>query len=243
MAVKKGLIDIHCHLLPEIDDGAKSIEETVQMLAMAHKNGTRGIIVTPHYHEGRYKTNRAEIEKKFQRVKKIAGQACKTFHVYLGQEIYYQQDTLERLDAEELLTMADSAYVLIEFSTRITFQEMKNAFQSLILGGYVPILAHVERYECMYENVEQAEELVELGAYIQVNGQSLVNGSFKMKQYIKMLLKRELVHLIASDAHGSEGRVPELRNAYQYIERKYGKEYAEELMIDNPERIINNEYI
>lgn len=239
----KGFVDIHCHLLPEIDDGAQTMEETVKMVSIAYKNGIRKIIATPHYHAGRYKPEKENIEAQFQRVKRIVAQASDEIELYLGHEIYYQDGIVSLLDEERLFTLADSGYVLVEFSTSVSYVDLKRALQNIVMGGYVPILAHAERYSCLVKEAALVSELVELGVYIQANADSFLNGNGHMKKFLKTLIKRQLLHVVATDAHGFEHRAPELEKAYHYIEKKYGETLAQELMLENPERIIKNEYI
>lgn len=239
----KGLIDIHCHMLPGIDDGAKTIEETIKMVSLAYKSGVRKIICTPHYHAGRYRPSREKIEQQFTLVKKIVEQASDDIFLYIGHEINYEQDILKLLEEEKLFTLADSNYVLIEFSTGVGYNEIKRALQSVVMGGYVPILAHAERYGCLVEDISLVKELIDGGVYIQINAFSIMEGQRKIKRFIKELIKKDLLHLVATDAHDTEYRPPELIRAYNYIAKKYNVQYADELMIENPERIIKNEYI
>lgn len=239
----KGLVDIHCHMLQGVDDGAKTIEETIKMVSMAYKSGIRKIICTPHYHAGRYRPSREKMEQQFALVKKIVEQASDDICLYRGREIYYEQDVLKLLEEGVLCTLADSNYVLIEFPTEVLYNEMKRALQSLVMGGYAPIVAHAERYDCLLETISRVKELIDGGMYIQVNAFSVTNGQRKIKRFIHELIKKELLHFVATDAHDTEYRPPELMHAYDYIAKKYNVQYADELMIHNPERIIKNEYI
>ncbi|MEG0108395.1 MAG: CpsB/CapC family capsule biosynthesis tyrosine phosphatase [Lachnospiraceae bacterium] len=240
----KGLIDIHCHMLPETDDGARNMKEAVDMLRLAYMNGTRSIILTPHFHGGRYVTSKEKILEQYLKFKKIAEKASSSLHIYIGHEINYQQDIVERLRKDELFTMADSGYILIEFSPGVTFTEIKQGFQQLIFSGYVPILAHAERYGCLVKEYELAEQLVEMGAYIQINAASITNADNpRVRKFIKRMLGGRLIHLIASDAHDCQYRTPDMKEAYLYIRKKYGSQLANELLIKNPERILKNEYI
>lgn len=236
-------MDMHCHLLPEVDDGAQNIQETAAMMKIAYDDGIRTIMVTPHHHGGRYQPSKEKIRRQYAKLQEMLHASGLDLHVYLGQEIYYQQEIPERLNQGELFTLAASNYVLIEFSGNVLPSEIRMAVQSLTMEGYLPILAHVERYGCLVKEPAMVTELVELGAYIQVNGASILEGSFGTKRYIKGLLKKGLVHLVASDAHGTSYRTPELSKVYEKIVKKYGTAYGRELLVENPERIIRNEYI
>lgn len=237
-------IDIHSHILPNLDDGSNSIEQTINMLKVAYKEGIRTIIITPHYHEGRAINSLANIEDTLNLVKIKAADLNQKIDIKVGCEIYYSHSTVELLRKKQLPTMAGSRYVLIEFSHLAEYQFIKNAVQSLMLEGYSPILAHIERYGSILKDIDRVEELVEMGAYIQVNAMSVIGDSgMAVHGFVKKLLKHNLVHFIATDCHNDKSRAPKLAKSVGYIAKKYGEDYAIQLVHDNPLKILQNEYI
>ncbi len=112
------------------------------------------------------------------------------------------------------------------------------------MGGYIPILAHVERYREVCASLERIEELIGMGAYIQVNASSIMGKyGLSTRHFTRTLLKKKLVHFVATDAHNCESRAPELEKCATWIEKKYGQTYARQLLWDNASRVIEGEYI
>lgn len=240
----KGFVDIHSHILPGVDDGADSIEEAVELVKMAYKEGTRYMVATPHYRRGRFGRPVSELEKKLQELKLILKQKGIQVKVVLGNEVYYFSGIVEKLDSKRIQTLGDTNYVLVEFPPMEEYRTINNGLNHIIQGGYRPILAHAERCVCLTDNLEYVRELVEMGIYIQVNASSLTNIlGIKKKTFIKKLLKENLVHLIATDTHDIKVRTSGLKKCAEYLKKKYGKEYVQTLMIENPKKILENQYI
>ncbi len=236
--------DMHCHVLPGVDDGAANTEEALNMLRMAYKDGIRQIIVTPHYHVRRMKTKADEIRLCSDELNQATKVLFPGMQIYLGQEIYYYSDALKDLKAGRALTMAASRYVLLEYSTTVSFNEIKDSIYEMVTEGYIPIIAHVERYGNLYDSADSVEKLVEDGAYIQVNAGSITGKSGgNVKKFTKNLLKNRLVHLVATDAHDTVKRVPVMSDAAKYVARKIDMEYAERIFYKNAHLIIQDEYI
>ncbi len=237
----RGLIDIHNHIIPGLDDGAKNIAQAEQMLLMAYRNGTRTIITTPHYHGGRYKNSVDKTEKQFQELVNLAKVVAPKMKLYLGNELNFEHETVNALNEKKVFTLAGSDYVLVEFDVTTTFWQIKQGMQSLIQSDYKPILAHVERYWCMYEEYSRVDELLDMGIYLQANANSIMGKSGRQpRKYLSLLLKENKIHLVASDAHSTERRNPALKEVYIYITKKYGKDMANDLLIWNPEKILEN---
>lgn len=244
MESKRGIVDIHCHLVPGVDDGARDVAYARRMLVMAYKNGTRAMIVTPHYHGGRYKNTREKTLEQFHKLVDVAKEATPNMRLYLGNELYCEHDIVDRLDEKKAFTLAGTDYVLVEFSVGVNFWQMKQSLQSILQGGYKPIVAHIERYSCMYEDHKRVDELVDMGIYLQANGISITGeGGWRVKRFLDGLLKRNMIHVVASDAHSLDRRNPALKKTYLHLTKKYGKDVANDLLILNPERILRNEYL
>ena len=229
------LIDTHCHILPEVDDGAHNIEETRQMLQEAYEDGIRYVIATPHYHPRRGRKSPGYLRRQLKLVREEAAQISDELRIYLGTEIYFGQDIPERLREEKVLTMNRTRYVLVEFSPADPFEYICQGIQQIQLKGYEVILAHIERYQCMYKDLGYAEHLNRMGVKIQVNADSVTgNGGWKAKRLVRELLENRLVLCVGTDAHNPKRRPPRMRKAAEYVEKKYGEDYARRIFFSNP---------
>lgn len=239
----KDFIDLHCHILPGVDDGASSRSQSIEMLKIAYDNGFRTICATPHYRQRRFVN---DIEKLKDEVRWLQQEAIRLkipVKICLGNEIYYCQELLENLEIGKCLPLAGTKYVLVEFHPAVDYIYLQRGLKEIRLGGYRPILAHIERYDCMYKDgVAYAEELMDMGVVIQVNASSLKDG-FKTSRFVKKLLKYELVQLIATDSHSDGTRSPNIESCVSYITKKYGQDYVEDLLHHNPKKILENEYL
>lgn len=234
-----GYIDMHCHILPEVDDGAGSIEETVQMLHIAYQEGIRCIIATPHHHPRRGKTSPEILRKRLTLVRREAKKIDEKFRVYLGNEVFFGQDIPSKLKAGEALSMNKRACVLLEFSPSDNFSYIQQGIQSVQMAGYDVILAHSERYLCLLDDIELAEYLWNMGALIQVNASSITGGAGRtVKKFVRQLLARQMIHCVGTDAHGIEHREPRMKKAAEYVERKYGEEYMRRIFFSNAKELL-----
>ncbi len=238
------LADMHCHIIPSVDDGCRDISQMKRMLEIAHAEGIRRIIATPHYHIGRMKAEAGTIRDRLIDIQKLIVADYSDMRLYQGQEVYYYSEAIEDVSKGLAATMAGSGYVLFEFSTSSQYDELRDCVYEAVAAGYKPILAHVERYMCLMSRADRIRELIEDGAYIQVNSGSVMGNSGRTaKRFIKELLKNRLIHFVATDAHNDSGRAPELKKAAQYISRKYGEDYCNRIFKDNIDSVLADEYI
>lgn len=237
--MKEGFIDMHCHILPEVDDGAKDFAESKAMLKMAYKEGIRCIIATPHYHPYRGRASRDEIRRQAKRLRAEAHKIDPGFHIFLGNEIYYGQDVVRRLKEERIMSMNRREYVLVEFPTSQSYQYIRQGIQQLQFAGYKVILAHIERYQCITDDITLAEELYDMGEYIQVNAASITGGAGrKIRKFIEALLDEELVYCVGTDAHDKKHRPPKMKKAAAYVEKKCGEEYMRQIFYENAKEMV-----
>lgn len=236
------LTDIHCHLLPKVDDGAKSEEEALKLLEMEYAQGVRRIIVTPHYRIEMFETDQERIEQQYRWLKATAEQLHDDLEIYLGCEYHANSGILEDLKTHRREALAGSRYVLVEFSGMDSFAKQRKQIRELTGAGYIPVIAHAERYECLRNDIKNIEELIFFGAKIQVNADSVLGEEGrKTKAFCKKLMKQDLVDFIASDAHCMKGRAPNLGRCAEYVEKKMGHEYARRIFVENPSEIFNRE--
>ncbi len=240
----KGFTDIHTHLLPGADDGSESMSQSLRLLRMAWENGTRTLVLTPHY-RGHYKKNTpAMLRENFEWLKEMAGAELPGMQLYLGQEISYENDAPEAMHSGRVLTMNGSRYALLEFRTNSLRSQLINGVSETIRCGFTPIVAHVERYDISRTDQTLVDELLDMGALLQLNADSVMGtNGFGVKRFCHKLLLDGKVHFIASDAHDTTRRPPLLRECFLRVHKKYGAEYAAGLFYDNAQAVIENRTI
>lgn len=235
--MNRGFVDIHSHILPGIDDGSRSMEETKKMLTIAKAEGIRTIIATPHHHPRRGKSDVASIMSVYKEVKELASEMSVSLR--LGCEIYYDRDTIKGLNNHTILPLLNTNNVLVEFSTYQTAFQIIQGLQALQIAGYQPIVAHVERYEDLYIHKGSIEQLYNMGVRLQVNANSITGESgWHIKRVSRKLLKQHFVSYIATDAHNTGERAPRLEKAAEIVSKKYGDKYMLELFRKNARRLI-----
>ena len=236
------IADIHTHILPGLDDGAKTLDESLEMLRQEYNNGVRDLVVTPHYvyeeRNGKQKVRESLIE-----LKKAMFEEKINVRLYEGNEVMFTADFLDALSKKDFCTINDSQYALIEFPpTRI--KNPVRALDDAYLAGVTPILAHAERYEQFASDIKLFEALIECGIVVQINAHSITDpDSRKSEKFIHKLIKNDLVHIVASDCHDLDRRNITLADAYRIIAKKYGLELAERLFYINPLKVIKNQEI
>ena len=171
--------DIHCHVVPFVDDGADSMETSQAMIRMAYESGTRRIIATPHYGTRRAKASTGRMLKRFKMLEEWVDSTYPDMEIYLGQELSYHYGIEEEIRRGRALTMADSQYALIEFKPGDEYSRIRQGLEAVQMGGYRPILAHAERCDVLAGNVDYVEELVHMGIYVQVNASSITGKNDK----------------------------------------------------------------
>ena len=237
-------VDIHCHILPGVDDGSQTPEETKAMLQKAWDEGIQIMVATPHYHKQRGKNDIELIKKKLLLTRKLAKEVHPKMQICLGMEIYYGEDVPELLKEGRVVSIRKSRYILVEFSPGDEFQYILNAVRKLQMSGHTVIIAHIERYNCLRKDISNVEYLREMGAYLQVNTGS-ITGSYgrSVKKFLREVLKAHLVQLVGTDAHGSERRTPKMQEAYKEVVKRCGEEYADQIFGQNAKKVLRNEEI
>ena len=237
-------VDIHCHILPGVDDGSQTPEETIAMLQKAWDEGIQIMVATPHYHKQRGKNDIELIKKQLLLTRKLAKEVHPKMQICLGMEIYYGEDVPELLKEGRVVSIRKSRYILVEFSPGDEFQYILNAVRKLQMSGHTVIIAHIERYNCLRKDISNVEYLREMGAYLQVNTGS-ITGSYgrSVKKFLREVLKAHLVQLVGTDAHGSERRTPKMQEAYKEVVKRCGEEYADQIFGQNAKKVLRNEEI
>lgn len=232
-------IDIHSHILPGFDDGASSEKESLQMLKMAARQGVEGVIATPHYCPEYPNDNPEEIRRACARLEKRAREEISPdFRIYPGQEIMYAQEIPEKLRRGELLTLAGSSCVLIEFMPWAAYSEIYRCVNTLVMQHYRPILAHIERYEVLREK-NRVQELTKIGALMQMNYRR-VGGKWyeETTRWCRKMLREENIHFMATDMHNTKARKPGTTGAEAWMEKHLDTIYIRKLFYKNAQKLI-----
>lgn len=238
------MIDLHCHILPEVDDGAKCMGEAIEMAMIAKEDGIKKIIATPHYHPEFKYLKGQELNKVYEEFKNELNKNEIDIEIYIGNEIYFTYDLIDNISELDFYTLNNSKYILIEFPPTNFPSNLCNIVYELKQKGFIPVLAHVERYMKVHDDPEIIYDCIKTGAIIQINGSSIMGKNGKeLQRLCNLLISRNMVHLVSSDAHGSGRRRPLLKEAYEYIEKKFSKDLADELFINNAQCIIDNKDI
>ncbi len=235
--------DIHCHILPGVDDGAKNEEESLALIRMAAEQGFRRLIATPHFSPQFPNSDPGKLREIFQKLKERTGEELPEMELYLGQEIFFTEDVPAMLEQGCLLSLAESDYVLIEFGPRASWSEMYRGLRNIRLCGYIPILAHAERYPALRKG-EHIEELSDCDVLIQLNYRS-VGGGFldETARWCKKQLKKGLVSFLATDMHSTAHRPPETEEAEEWMLRHLDEEDVRYLVRENADEILRNKEV
>lgn len=236
------MIDLHTHVLPGIDDGARTFEEALEMCRRAAGEGCAGLVATPHLRHSRWwNGDRGRLEAL---CKELQERLDGPFEVFLGGEIALHSDSLEEvyeLPEGELPTLAGSRYVLLELDWHGFGPNILDVVHELKVKGLFPVIAHPERYRWLAADPGLIETLVERGAYLQLTAMS-VTGELgpDIRRLCEDLLEADVVHFVASDAHDARLRPPGLGRAFRQIEESYGREVARRLFVTHPRAVVED---
>lgn len=235
------MIDMHTHILPNIDDGSESMEETIKMLKEAKKAGFTDIITTSHYIENSYDITKRERKNIINEIKSKLDIENINIKLYNGAEAYISNNIYELIEKEELPTLNNSKYLLMELPMNNKVLYLDNVIYSLESKGITPIIAHPERYSYVQNDIKFVEELVERGVLFQSNYGSII-GKYgnDASKCAKKLLKKKLIHFLGTDTHKSNSIYAQMNIILKKLEKITGKEYLELLSVINPEIVINN---
>lgn len=234
------LLDVHCHIIPGVDDGAQTEADSIDMAKTAIAEGIDTIVATPHHKNLRYDNYRKDILKNVSILNELFEENGIELTVLPGQEIRINGEILEDLEKGEILTINDSKYIYIEFPSDSVPRYTEQILYDLQIEGYTPIIVHPERNRELLENPNKMYQLVRNGALSQVTAASVV-GKFgkKIEQFSHQLIEANLTHLIGSDAHNTTTRGFFVRDAYEMVKNKYGVE-TYYMFMENSHLLVEN---
>ncbi|MDK2942804.1 MAG: protein-tyrosine phosphatase [Acetobacterium sp.] len=239
------MIDIHAHLLPGVDDGAKTLTESLNMIRSAKAQGFQGVVLTPHYYPD-HKMTSTIVQNKEQvaLLKKAMKAAGIEIDLFLGNEVFYGQETLELLGKGHYTTLNDSRYLLVETMRQcLDFYSFSVFLNKLRLQGITPIIAHPERYEFIQNDPNSLVRLIQDGNLAQLNILSLIGYYGKTAQATaEILLTHKMVHFLASDAHSARA-YDSFDGALAKARRLIGQKRVVQLADDNPKRLVADEKV
>ncbi len=226
------MIDIHTHVLPEVDDGCPTSDMALSLLKKNIELGADKIILTPHLRR-EFNLSGDELRNRFEEFLSLVKKENLNARLFLGQELFYNEGLLTKVQRGEALTLAGGEYVLLEFSY-FDRTDVAEAVYRFVRAGYKPIVAHVER--CEYLDINDWIEIKDLGGEFQVNASSVMEKRGSVRKTVSRLFKERLVDYVASDIHYF--RTNYLEKAYAVVKKKYGAETAEKVFCLNAKKII-----
>lgn len=241
------MIDIHCHILPGVDDGSLSTAESIVMAQSALGGGTKKIVATPHYfndYQNPVPLKKNDVIEKFNELKASFKKSNIPVKLYLGSEQYGVNNLIPLIENDELITINGSRYLLIEFSLDDELERAKYVLSQLEDYDIIPILAHPERYDFILDEPSKVFGLLQQGCLLQVNKSSIIGRFGQDSESVShWLLRERMAHFVASDSHGPYQRTADMSEAYQYVCYSCGDEYADALFYENPQNVLDNKDI
>lgn len=229
--MKQKFTDIHHHILYGMDDGASSPQMMQAMLRKAAEDNINRIVATPHVTPGVRRFDREQYVRALEDARSFCKNEGLGIELYEGAEILYSANTCEFLAEGRVPTMAGTDHVLVEFSPDVRYDYLREALDNLLRYGFVPIIAHVERYACLTHHPSRAEKLKdEFDVYYQVNCSTiLTNKGMGNQKFVEKLLDWDLVDALGTDAHSPKVRCVHMHEAWLKLKKEFGASYANEL--------------
>lgn len=235
------MIDIHSHIIPFVDDGCENINDTLELVNCCSKLGIDKIIATPHYIVGQYENfkddvlNHVDFLNNFFRISGIDITAKP------GNEIMISPEIIDLLKEGKLCSLNNSRYVLIEFPLEVKIRNILDVIRNVIFAGFIPVIAHPERYTYLQKNIDEAINYVESGALLQMNISSIIGDYGEdVKEFAIKLLKHNLIHLWGSDAHSFRNVYTKLDKSFKELKKIVGEEKFKQITEINPECVYSD---
>ncbi len=236
------MIDLHCHILPGIDDGASDSSVSLAMARAMVAQGVTDVACTPHILPGLYHNSGPDIREATQRLQELLDQEGIPLRLTTGADVHMSPDFISGLRSGRLLTLADSRYVLVEPPHHSVPPQLEDFFFNLMVAGYAPILTHPERLSWVPSRYETIKKLVRAGVWMQITAGSVAGAFGRNALYwSQRMLDDGCVHLLASDAHDAERRPPDLAAGRENVARRVGAEEAQRMVFTRPAGILKDQ--
>lgn len=238
------MIDIHTHILPNIDDGSRSIEETFNLIKEAKNAGFEAIVSTSHYMEGYYETNTPEREVWINAIYENLQTKNIDIKLYLGNELYMSENMIKFLEEGKASTINDTSYVLFEMPLNAEPENLYDIIYEMQQYKIVPILAHPERYSFVQKDPELIYDLIEKGVLMQANYGSII-GQYgeEAKLILKKFFENNMIHMLGTDVHRQNTIYPRIPQILSELNELIGEEKLKELTTTNPNLVLHNKRI
>lgn len=238
------MIDIHSHIIFGIDDGSRTFDESKDMVRLAIKNGTKKMVATSHYIPETYNYTQDEYIAKLNQLRQWIQSEKLDFEVFEGNELYLSRQGVQDLLTQKCMTINKSKYILVEAPSFMQLQKVEELLDLIMHNGFIPVIAHIERLRWVLEDIDIIKQWFEKGYIFQINAESLITKRYKENfKSAHRLLKKGLVHLVASDGHRINHRTPIMEDAFACVDSICGNEMAVQLFEINPQKIIGNKII
>jgi protein-tyrosine phosphatase len=237
------MIDLHCHILPNVDDGPKDLAESVEMAKQAVQQGIKTIIATPHHRNEKYENHGQTIFRQVEEFNRVLKSENLDLTILPGQETRIFGEMVEGLESSEILPLNQGKYVFVELPSGQVPRYTGQLLFDIQLKGFIPVIVHPERNQEIIENPEVLYQLVKKGALTQVTASS-VSGYFgkTIKKFSLQLIEANLTHFVASDAHNTSSRGFKMVEAYDVIEKSFGIE-AVYMLRENAELVVQGKSV
>lgn len=238
------MVDIHSHIIPGIDDGAASETEAAVMLRLAVESGTKAIVATPHYYnrwQCTVASSRKMMDERFKKFREFIEASELGITVYQGAELFGVNNISELARRHEIIPLNGSRYVLVEFDFDDDFARVRYCTSQLISAGFVPVIAHPERYSFLQKEPQNIYWFLEKSCLLQINkGSPVGRYGAEAMNYSRWLLENRFVHTVASDCHSPFRRTADMSKTHEWVALHFGLDYACEIFEKNPLTILNN---
>ena len=235
------MIDIHTHILPGVDDGAENFDEAFDMAVMAARCGVQALVATPHSNHdvGFVNYESDSLAARFVKLRSMLQEEKVPIQIYRGMEILASTDVVEKIARGKLLTLNRTRYALVEFAFDEEPWWIEAILKELLDAGYLPIIAHPERYFCVQEEPNYLYEWRKMGAFAQMNKESILGRLGRhAANTAQVLLKYNLINCLASDAHHAYARTTDMTALMRYMDKHFPMGYRDLLIRDNPCAIL-----
>ncbi len=238
---RPGLADMHCHILPGIDDGSRSEQESLELIGMAYRQGFRTFIATPHYRRTR---DNPDIETMTARLLKSAREIYPDIDIYPGQEGFWHEDYPERIHTGQARGLAGSDYILCEFDISAPYAQIVRGLHSISDTGRIPVLAHYERYASLRQD-SRARDIKRMGVVMQMNYEALTQGGLLdgRRRWCRAQVTDGIVDALCTDMHRIDFRAPDTAKAANWLKKKISSDIYDKITRRNALHIIRNESI
>lgn len=235
------MVDIHSHVVYGVDDGAKTIEDSLAMLEMAAASGTTDIVATPHS-DLKYAYDSDLVKA---RIAELQARMGDKIRIHKGCDFHLYYDNIERCKMDRsVFTINGHCYLMVEFADHAIPKTIDNIFRSMIEHDITPVITHPERNALLMKRVSDMVQWVRSGCLIQVTANSFTGRFGKSAaEGCRRLMRQNMVHFVASDAHDTEWRPPDLREPYKFVAAEYGEHVAERLFVTNPRMTLTGQYL